>query len=97
MRDGELPKDRLNPPGDSMSSIIQQILAIPAPFNMIIVIIAIVSISGIITSIGKQIRKYACLRHELDFKREMVDRGMSVDEIEQLVKARSPSQNDDSM
>jgi hypothetical protein len=80
-----------------MSDLIQHVFSLPAPFNMIVVIVAIVFASGIVTSIGKQIRKYACLRHELDFKRELVDRGMSADEIEQIVKARSPERLDESM
>jgi hypothetical protein len=62
---------------------------------MVVVIVAIVMVTGVITSIGKQIRKYACLRHEIEFKRELVDRGMTANEIEQIVKARSPSHLDD--
>jgi hypothetical protein len=80
-----------------MSDLIQHIFSLPAPFNMVVVIVAIVMVTGVITSIGKQIRKYACLRHELDFKRELVDRGMSADEIERIVKARSADRLDESM
>jgi hypothetical protein len=78
-----------------MSDLVQHIFALPAPFNMVVVIVAIVMVTGVITSIGKQIRKYACLRHEIEFKRELVDRGMTANEIEQIVKARSPSHLDD--
>jgi hypothetical protein len=80
-----------------MSDFIQHVFSLPTPFNMVVVIVAIVMTTGIITSIAKQIRKYACLRHELEFKRELVDRGMSADEIEQIVKARSPGRLDESM
>lgn len=80
-----------------MSDLIQHIFSLPVPFNMVVVIVALVMVSGIITSIGKQIRKYACLRHELEFKRELVDRGMTADEIEQIVKAKPASQFDESM
>jgi hypothetical protein len=80
-----------------ISNVIERILSLPVPFNMVVIIVAIVFASGIITSVAKQVRKYACLRHELNFKRELLDRGMSVDEIEQVVKARSPSQLDESM
>ena len=62
---------------------------VPPPFNMVVYIMLIVCGSGVLTSISKQIRKYACHRQELDFKREMLDRGMSVEEIEQVVRARS--------
>jgi hypothetical protein len=78
-----------------MFQIIDKVLAIPVPFNMIIVIMAIIFSTGIITSIAKQVRKYACLRHELEFKREMIDRGMTPDEVEKLVKCKTPSQLSD--
>lgn len=78
-----------------MSDLIQHIFLLPVPFNMVVVIVAIVMLTGVVTSIAKQIRKYVCLRQELEFKRELVDRGMTADEIEQIVKARSPSQFDD--
>lgn len=51
--------------------------------------------AGIVTSLFKQIRKFACQRQELEFKREMVDRGMSVEEIERLVQAKGPEQPGD--
>lgn len=81
----------------TMSSVVQQILTLPVPFNMVVIIVAIVFVSGIITSALKQVRKYACLRQELEFKREMVDRGMTADEIERIVKVRSPERLDESM
>ena len=79
-----------------MSYVIDRVFGLPLPFNMVVVIVAIVMISGIITSVSKQIRKYVCLRQELEFKREMVDRGMTADEIERIVNARSPSRLDES-
>jgi hypothetical protein len=78
-----------------MMTIIDKVLAIPVPFNMIIVMVAIIFGTGIITSICKQVRKYFCLREELEFKREMIDRGMTPDEVEKLVKCKSPSQMSD--
>ena len=80
----------------AISNVIDRILGQPFPFDMIIVIMIISFGAGIITSIAKQIRKYACLKHELDFKRDMIDRGMSVAEIEQLMAAKSPLQTDES-
>lgn len=80
-----------------MSDLIQHIFLLPVPFNMVVVIVAIVMLTGVVTSIAKQIRKYVCLRQELEFKRELVDRGMTADEIEQIVKAQSPSRSDESM
>jgi hypothetical protein len=75
--------------------LIDKVLAIPVPFNMIIVIMAIIFGTGIITSVAKQVRKYFCLREELQFKREMIDRGMSPQEIEKLIKCKTPSQISD--
>jgi hypothetical protein len=80
----------------AMSNVIDHIFALPAPFNMVVVIVAIVFTGITIGGIAEQIRKYACQKRELDFKREMVDRGMSAEEIERLVKARSASQRDES-
>ena len=80
-----------------MSHLIDQILSLPTPFNMVVIIVAISIGAGIISSIAKQIRKYACLRYELDFKRDMIDRGMSAMEVEQLVAAKSPTQMDESV
>jgi hypothetical protein len=45
--------------------------------------------AGVITSIAKQIRKYGCFRQEVELKRELVERGLSVEEIERLIAAKS--------
>ena len=73
-----------------MSEFLQ---SIPPPFNMVVVIVLICSIAGVITSIAKQTRKFACYRQELDFKREMLDRGMSSEEIERVARAKVNEQN----
>jgi hypothetical protein len=79
-----------------MTQILDKILSLPTPFNMVVMIVAISAGAGIIASIVQQIRNYACLKHELDFKRDMIDRGMSVAEIEQLMAAKLPTQTDES-
>ena len=71
-----------------MSSFIELMRSVPPPFNMVVYIILIISAGGVISSFFKQIRKYACHRQELEFKREMLDRGMSVEEVDQVVRAR---------
>jgi len=40
-------------------------------------------------TIAMQIGRYMSYRQELDFKREMIDRGMSIEEVEQLLTAQS--------
>jgi len=72
-----------------MNSFVELMRSVPPPFNMVVYIVLIVSGSSVLTSIVKQTRKYACHRQELQFKRELLDRGMPVDEVEQLVRARS--------
>ena len=56
--------------------------------NWIVAIILILAIAGVVKSIAKQIRRYACYRQELEFKHELLDREMSIDEIERLVRAK---------
>jgi len=69
----------------------RQIVDMPTPFNMIVLIVLITSCAGIVTSIAKQIRKFAGQRSELNFKREMLDRGMEIEEIERILRAKSDS------
>ena len=73
-----------------MHDLFQQISTLPAPFNMVVWIVLICMGTSVITSLMKQIRKFACHRQELEFKREMLDRGLSADEIEQIVQAKAP-------
>ncbi len=72
-----------------MQDFIQLIQSVPPPFNMVICIVLIICSSSVVASIFKQIRKYACHRQELEFKREMLDRGMPLEEVEQVVRASS--------
>lgn len=74
-----------------MSSLVELMRNVPPPFNMVVYVILILSIYGVMTSVFKQIRKFACHRQELDFKREMIDRGMHAEEIEQVIRARGPN------
>jgi hypothetical protein len=37
-----------------------------------------------------EVRKYATRRHELEIKRDMVERGLSAEEIERVIAARVP-------
>jgi len=45
--------------------------------------------AGVLTAIATQIRKYGTHRQDIEFKRELVDRGLGADEIERIVQARS--------
>jgi hypothetical protein len=81
---------------DSIFELFKGILSIPAPFNMIVVIVLICCTTGVITSLFKQIRKYSSYRHDVYLKRELVERGLSVEEIERIVSARGSATSKDS-
>lgn len=72
-----------------MIQLLHSITAIPPPFNMIVWIVLICSVAGVITGLAKQTRKFFCHREELELKREMFEAGMSADEIERVIRARS--------
>jgi hypothetical protein len=80
---------------DSVFELFRGILSIPAPFNMVVLIVFIVCTTGVITSLFKQIRKYGCHRRDADLKRELVERGLSVDEIERIMAARGSATSKD--
>jgi hypothetical protein len=71
-----------------MAELFKSIVEIQTPFNMIILIVLIASAAGVLSSIAKQIRKYASHRQEIELKRELVERGLSVDEIERIIAAK---------
>jgi hypothetical protein len=73
-----------------MSELLDPITSLPTPFNMVVLIVLICSISGIVTAMVKQIGAYAQQRQDVVFKRELLDRGMSAEEVQQVVEARSP-------
>jgi len=72
-----------------MTRFMEFISSIPVPFNMIVLVVLITAVAGTITSIAKFVRQYHCHREEIELKREMLDRGMSAQEIEQVIRAQS--------
>jgi hypothetical protein len=48
------------------------------------------SVAGVIMAIAVEARKYFCHRSEIELKREMLDRGMEAQEIEQVLRATLP-------
>lgn len=73
-----------------MSDVLTQIISIPVPFNMIILIVFFGVAAGVITTIAAEVRKYFCHRESVELKRELLDRGLSAPEIEQVVRAETP-------
>ena len=76
----------------TVESFMQGVFKLKTPFNMVVIIVMISVGAGVITTLITQIRKYAGHRQELEFKREMLDRGLSVDEIEKIVQAKGQEQ-----
>jgi len=72
---------------NSMSQLFELIQGLQTPFNMVAIICLFFAVSSVIAAIAGQIRKYVCHRQELEFKREMLDRGMSAEEINTIIKA----------
>jgi hypothetical protein len=71
--------------------LFQALINIPVPFNMIVLVVLFGCITGGIKGVAVELRKYACHRQTLQFKRELVERGLGGDEIEQIVAAQTPS------
>ena len=69
--------------------LFKDVISMQTPFNMIVLIVLFGSVAGVLTGIATQIRKYGCHRQDVDFKRELVDRGLSADEIERIIKAQA--------
>ena len=67
----------------------QSIFNLPAPFNFVVVLCGLFVVGSAIGVIAKYIRDFAIYRQELAFKREMIDRGLTADEIERLIATRA--------
>jgi hypothetical protein len=74
--------------------LFQSIMNMGSPWNMIVLVVLITCTTGVFTSMFKQIRKYGCYRRDVDLKRDLVERGLSVDEIERIVAAKSSANKD---
>jgi hypothetical protein len=74
-----------------MSQILTQIIAMDEPFNMVVLIIMVVMAGKAVMTIATEIGKYAAHRESMEAVREMVERGMSADEIERVLTAKPES------
>jgi hypothetical protein len=64
--------------------------------NWIVAIVVVTVGAGVVTSIAKQVRKYGCYRQDVELKRDLVERGLAVDEIERIVAAKAARANSES-
>jgi len=69
---------------DSLSSLLN--VDTPAKFFVVIALIGCVVV--VVTAIVVQLGWLASHQADLEFKRELVERGLSVDEIERIVSAK---------
>ena len=67
--------------------LIESIMDMPVPFNMVVLIVLIGCVTGVLTTIAQETRKFFCHREEMELKREMLDRGMDAREIDQVLRA----------
>ena len=72
-----------------MIEVLRLIAGIQAPFNMVVFIVMFGCLAGAVSSIATETRKYFCHREDLEFKRELVDQGLSSGEIELVMRAKS--------
>lgn len=76
----------------AMNSIMQMITGLPSPFNMVVLVVLIGSLFGLLRLIAIQVRIFASHRDDVQLKRELVERGLSAEEIERIVLAKSPNE-----
>jgi len=74
-----------------MKEIFDAFNSLGSPWNMIVLVVLISGLGSVVKTIVKQTRAYASHRAELILKRELVERGLSVDEIERIVTVKSAS------
>jgi hypothetical protein len=79
---------------DGVYELFKGIMAMGEPWHMIVLVVLISCATGVVTSLFKQIRKYGCYRRDIDLKRDLVERGLSVDEIERIVAAKGSANKD---
>jgi len=72
-----------------MSTFFQSILHLDIPFNWLSLMGLSAFAFGTVAAIVTQIRKFAVHVLDIRFKRDLVERGLSVEEIERLLAARS--------
>ncbi|MEM9352631.1 MAG: hypothetical protein AAGA92_06440 [Planctomycetota bacterium] len=75
----------------TLSEMLKAALAVPIPFNMIIVCTMFLASGAAVVGVAMQVRKIATHRMDLDIKRRMVEEGMTAEEIERVLRASRES------
>jgi hypothetical protein len=68
--------------------LIRIIANLPTPFNMVVFIMALGCFSHVVHTMFVQTQKYLTHREDLEFKRELVARGLSPQEIERIAQVQ---------
>ena len=71
-----------------MVELVKAIAGMPIPFNFLVFGIIFGCVFVTIAVVATEVCKYASHRQDIAFKQEMVERGLSVEEIERIVKVR---------
>jgi hypothetical protein len=71
------------------SQALDTLLNFDSPAKFFVVLAVIGSVAATIITVVVQLSRYASHRADLNFKREMVERGLSVEEIERVLAAKS--------
>jgi len=75
-----------------MSEFFKYVMSIGAPFNMVVLIVLMGSLCTLLGTIAAQVRIFVSHRADVQLKRELVERGLSVEEIERVVRAKGPEE-----
>lgn len=73
-----------------MTQLIEMIQGMGVPFSTAIVIVAIISFAMLVFVVAAMIEAFVRHRQDLQFKRDMLERGLSIEEIERLIGAPTP-------
>lgn len=68
---------------------------LPLPFNFVILIMVLVFGWLLLAHIFEEIGKFARNRQQIEFKRELLDRGLEADEIKTILEARQSETGDE--
>ncbi|TWU00627.1 hypothetical protein Pla108_15790 [Botrimarina colliarenosi] len=71
-----------------MSAFFDLVREMPPPFNMIVLVVAIGSAAGVVKALVKQLRVYADNDADRRLKRDLVDSGLTVPEVERIAAAK---------
>ena len=72
-----------------MMELLRTIVNITPPFNMIVIVTVVGCSVAVVGIIATEIRKFACHRQTTELKRELVERGLSVDETAEVMHMSS--------